>query len=60
LDILKTEINIPEHMLDVLELSDYAVSTRYPDDFKEVSKKEYQRAVDIAERVLDWVLEHIK
>lgn len=59
LDILKKRIIIPENIYDVLDLSDYAVTTRYPDDYVEVTKDEYKEAVKIAETVYNWVLESI-
>lgn len=58
--ILKGRLIIPNHIYDVLDLSDYAVSTRYPDDYVEVTGSEYNQAVEIAERVYNWALENIK
>lgn len=46
---------LPDWCEDVFELNDYAVITRYPDDFVEVTKEEYIRALEIAERVYNWI-----
>lgn len=60
LNILKKRITIPNHIFDVLDLSDYAVSTRYPDDYIQVTEDEYKKAVEIAERIYNWVVETTK
>jgi hypothetical protein len=41
--------------LDVVELTDYAVQTRYPGDYTPITKKEYERAVELAKLTVDWV-----
>jgi hypothetical protein len=35
--------------------TDYAVQIRFPGDYYPVSKEEYERALELAERVLRWV-----
>jgi len=57
---LSKRLELPSWSEDVFELNDYAVSTRCPDDFKEISIDEYKRAVDLAERVYNWVVEIMK
>ena len=52
---LEPHLHIPEEIREVVELSDYAVQTRYPGDYYPVSEEEYRRAVELAERVLRWV-----
>ena len=37
------------------ELTDYAVTTRYPDDWREIPLEEATEAVDNAQKVLDFV-----
>ena len=59
IDELKKRIPVPEEILSVIELDDYAVTTRYPDDYREVSEDEYKEAVEIADRVYNWVVENI-
>ncbi|MBN2619416.1 MAG: HEPN domain-containing protein [Spirochaetales bacterium] len=57
---LKKRITLPVWTEDILELGQYAVMTRYPDDYREISEEEYLRAVEIAERVYNWVKDQIK
>ena len=40
-------------------LTDYAVSTRYPGEFEEVSENELQIAIRLAESILIWAKEII-
>jgi len=58
LKLLKEEkIVIPKTIEKSKILSDYAVETRYPDDFDakdEIDKKEYKQAVALAAKVLEW------
>ena len=51
---------IPEGVKESVELADYAVQTRYPGDYYPVGKEEYQRAIDLAGRVVKWVEEQIR
>ncbi len=54
-----TGIAIPVHVLDAARLSPYAVGPRYPETETAkdvpVSATAYAMAVDIAERVIEWV-----
>jgi HEPN domain-containing protein len=52
-------LSIPEDIKESVELSDYAVQTRYPGDYYPVGEEEYHRAIDLAERVVKWVEEQI-
>ncbi|NPB02986.1 MAG: HEPN domain-containing protein [Thermotogae bacterium] len=45
---------VPEALQGIELLSDYAFSTRYPDDYVPVSKEEYEEAYEIAKKVLEW------
>lgn len=49
------DIKIPENILDSAILTQYAVNTRYPDDFIEVTENDYKEAIEIAEIVYNWV-----
>lgn len=60
LNELSKRITIPESLYDVLKIEVYAVQTRYPDDFIEVSEVEYKVALEIAERVYNWVSDNLK
>jgi len=52
---LENHIDIPKEIREVGELSDYAVQTRYPGDYAEISEEEYMKAIELAERVYNWV-----
>ena len=55
LTIIKNHgINIPPEILPATNLTDYAFTTRYPDDYVPVSKTEYEEAYQIAKKVLKW------
>ena len=63
--ILKAESDLKiakDELLDwrADELTDYAVSVRYGDDFYFPSEKEASEAVDLAERVKEFVLDKLK
>jgi len=45
---------IPEEIWEAVDLSDYAVETRYPGLSEPVSDKEYHDAVALAEAVVRW------
>jgi HEPN domain-containing protein len=55
LERLEEHVAVPEPIREVLELTDYAVQIRYPGDYYPVSVEEYERALELAERVLSWV-----
>ncbi len=46
---------IPDTIREVVELTDYAVHMRYPGDYYPVGNEEYERAIEIAARVVEWV-----
>ena len=51
-------ITIPEEIKDSIDLTIYAVDTRYPSSKKEpVSEEEYKEALELAEQVYNWVVE---
>ena len=51
---LKKFTEIPENIEDAVRLTDYAVQTRYPGEYDEVTKEEYERSVKIAKDCLGW------
>ncbi|MDH4136787.1 MAG: HEPN domain-containing protein [Anaerolineae bacterium] len=55
LERLEQHVAVPEPIREVVELSDYAVQVRYPGEYYPVSEEEYERALELAERVLRWV-----
>jgi HEPN domain-containing protein len=48
-------VTLPENIRDAAGLSEYAVETRYPGLMERVTEEEYQRALAVAESVVDWV-----
>ena len=50
------EVNVdwPEEMNAVAELSEYALQIRYPGMLRDVSKKDYEFALELAKRVMAW------
>jgi len=57
---LKKFTDIPEEINETAQLTNYAVQTRYPGEYDEITKEEYERAVKIAKDCLDWVENKIK
>lgn len=56
---LPESITFPDNLKAAFNLTKYAVVTRYPGDFDNISKDEWQDAVKIADRVLKWAREII-
>lgn len=57
LNIIESNCNIqiPQKVREAVVLSDYAVTTRYPGDYEDVSEEEYRLAVELADAVWTWV-----
>jgi HEPN domain-containing protein len=54
-DILETSgVPVPETVRDTDVLTQYAVQSRYPSWAEEVTKQEYQEALELAARVVFW------
>ena len=45
---------IPDDIKRAVDLTDYAFTTRYPDDYVPISKDEYEEAYEIALKVYEW------
>jgi hypothetical protein len=43
-----------------MKLTIYAVQTRYPGEYDEVTKEEYMKSIKIAKNCLDWIDNKIK
>jgi HEPN domain-containing protein len=52
---LEKHTEIPDKIKESMDLTNYAVQTKYPGDYEEITKKEYDEAVKIAKICLDWV-----
>jgi HEPN domain-containing protein len=60
LNKLEEQIEIPENVKESTELTKYAVQTRYPGEYDDITKEKYERAVRIAKDCFDWVKNTIK
>lgn len=60
IQVVSKRIIVPDQIKDCVDLNDYAVFTRYPDDYKAITDEEYKEAVEIAERVYNWVVDNTK
>jgi HEPN domain-containing protein len=64
IEILLTELEkftiIPKDVQQAMPLTTYAVQTRYPGEYDDITKEEYKTAVKIAKDCLDWVENIIK
>lgn len=56
---LSERFQIPDSLQEVLILEPYAVITRYPDDYIDITKEEYNEAIEVAESIYNWVVENI-
>ena len=57
---LKKFTDIPAEIKEAVKLTVYAVQTRYPGEFDEISREEYEKSIEIAKACLDWVEKSIK
>jgi len=59
IEILLKEIkkftDIPENIKEAALLTNYAVQTRYPGEYDEIKKEEYEKSIKIAKDCLYWI-----
>ena len=59
IEILLTELEkfteIPDNVKETMKLTIYAVQTRYPGGYDEITKKEYEESIKIAQDCINWV-----
>ena len=60
LDELEKFIIIPENMKKAINLTKYAVITRYPGEYDEITKESHEESVKIAKDCLEWIEKTIK
>ena len=60
LEELEKLTDIPSNIKEASELTIYAVQTRYPGEYDEITKEEYKKAVKIAKTCLEWTENKIK
>ena len=54
LGLLPQEITVPPEVVEAVSLTSYAVMTRYPGAYEEITAEMYQEAVRIARDVVRW------
>jgi len=52
---LEKYVEIDDEIKDVLKLQNFAVQTRYPGEYMQVEKEEYDQSIIIAEKCLKWI-----
>ncbi|MDR2086583.1 MAG: HEPN domain-containing protein [Dysgonamonadaceae bacterium] len=57
---IKNFTDIPKNIKEAVQLTNYAVQTRYPGEYDEITKEEYENSIKIASLCLDWVENKIK
>jgi len=60
LDGLEKFIIIPENIKEATNLTKYAVITRYPLEYDEITKERYEESVEIAQNCLECIGKIIK
>ena len=60
LGALEKFVNIPETIKEAINLTKYAVITRYPGEYDEITKESYQESIKIANACLEWIEKIIK
>ncbi|GHT99008.1 DNA-binding protein [Spirochaetia bacterium] len=60
LEELEKLTDIPSNIKEASELTMYAVQTRYPGEYDEITKEEYKKAVKIAKNCIEWTENKIK
>jgi HEPN domain-containing protein len=60
LEEVEVYVNISDEIKEAIKLTKYAVQTRYPGEYDDVTKEEYEDAIKIAKKCLDWVEEKAK
>ena len=55
LDGLEKFIIIPENIKEATKLTKYAVITRYPGEYDEITDERYKESVKIAKECLEWI-----
>src|SRR5215510_1200063 len=60
LNELEKFIEIPENIKSSTNVTKYAVITRYPGEYDEITRENYEESIKIAKDCLDWVEKIIK
>lgn len=54
LGLLPSDISLPPEAIESVSLSSYAVMSRYPGEYEEITEEAYQEAVRIARAIFVW------
>jgi HEPN domain-containing protein len=60
LNELESHTEITDNIKESIKLTNYAVQTRYPGEYDDITKEEYEKAVKMAKTCLDWTENKIK
>jgi HEPN domain-containing protein len=60
LEELEAYINISDEIKETIKLTKYAIQTRYPGEYDDITKEDYEESIRIAKKCLDWVQNKIK
>jgi len=55
LNKIKEFTDIPENIKEAAQLTNYAVQTRYPGEYDEITQEEYEESIKIAKDCFHWV-----
>ena len=54
LDELKVYVDVSE-IKETIKLTKYAVQTRYPGEYEEITREDYEESIEIARKCLEWI-----
>ena len=60
LEELGAYVKITDEIKETIKLTKYAVQTRYPGEYDDTTKEDYEESLEIAKRCLEWVQSKIK
>ncbi|MDR0600395.1 MAG: HEPN domain-containing protein [Treponema sp.] len=60
LNELGKHTEVTDTIREAMKLTNYAVQTRYPGEYDDITREEYENALRIAKHCLDWVEREIK
>ena len=60
IDVLPNDVVLPEFLTEAKAMTKYAIVTRYPGDYEFISDEAGKKAIDVAEKVVNWVKEIIE
>ena len=55
IDELKKFTEVPTHINEATNLTKFAIITRYPGEYQEITKEMYEKAVKTAQECIEWV-----